>query len=89
MIGRRFEGGFRMRPGYSARPATARLRRACGGAHSRSAVDPSDPALRPLGIVRQAFSPPIRIDSFTRRNLTQNRANIFHLNSVPRQYTIP
>jgi hypothetical protein len=34
MIGRRFEGGFRIRPGGSARPATARLRRASWEAHS-------------------------------------------------------
>lgn len=84
MIGRCFEGGFRIRPGGSARPATARLRRASWGAHSRAAVDPSDPTLHPLAAVRRVFSW-LCYDSFIVRNLTQNRTNIFHLNSVPRQ----
>lgn len=56
--------------------------------HSRAAVDPSDPALRPLAVVRQGASPQISIDALAVRNLTQNRRNIFHLNCVPRQYHI-
>lgn len=85
MISRRFEGRLCIRPGCSARPATARLRRACWGAHSRPAVDPSDTALHPFAPVRQGFSLQISIDSFMVRNLTQNRRKIFHLNCVPRQ----
>jgi len=84
MMGRSFEGGFWIRPGCPARPATAILRRASGGAHSRSAVDPSDAALRPLAVVRRGFSQPMSIESFIVRNLTQNRRKIFHLNCVPR-----
>jgi hypothetical protein len=83
MMGGHLESGFRIRPGGSARLATARLRRASWGAHSRAAVDPSDPALHPLAVMRQVFSW-LCYDSFIVRNLTQNRRNIFHLNSVPR-----
>jgi hypothetical protein len=42
----------RLRPAWPARPAAARLRRACVRAHSRTAADPSDPALRPSPIGR-------------------------------------
>jgi len=85
MISRRFEDGFCVRPGCSARPATARLRRVCGGTHSRTAVDPSDTALHPLAVGRRGSSQEMSADSFMVRNLTQNRRNIFHLNCVPRQ----
>lgn len=86
MIARRSEDGlYIIEPGCPARPAAARLRRACGGAHSRPAADPTDTALHPLAPVRQGFSLQISIDSFMVRNLTQNRRNIFHLNCVPRQ----
>jgi len=84
MILRWFEGWVYSGPGCSARPATSRLRRACEGAHSRTAVDPSDPALHPLAPVRQGFSPQRSIDSFREWNLTQNRRKFFHLICVPR-----
>ncbi len=85
MISKRFEGRLCIRQGCSARPATARLRRACGGAHSRPAADPTDTALNPPAPLRQGFSQQLSIESFMVRNLTQNRRNIFHLNCVPRQ----
>ncbi len=85
MIARRSEDGLYIGPGCPARPAAARLRRACGGAHSRPAVDPTDTALNPFASTRQGFSQQMSIDSFMVRNLTQNRRNIFHLNYVPRQ----
>ena len=84
MIAMRSEGGLYIGPGCPARPATARLRRACGGAHSRPAADPTDTALSPSATLRQGFSQQMSIDSFMVRNLTQNRRNIFHLNCVPR-----
>ena len=84
MIAKRSEGGLYIGPGCPARPATARLRRACGGAHSRPADDPTETALNPLALLRQSFSQPMSINSFMVRNLTQNRRNIFHLNCVPR-----
>ncbi len=84
MTARRSEGGLYIGPGCPARPAAARLRRACGGAHSRPAADPTETALDPLASVRQGFSQQMSIDSFMVRNLTQNRRNIFHLNCVPR-----
>jgi hypothetical protein len=84
MIDRRSEGGLYIGPGCPARPAAARLRRACGGAHSRPAADPTDTALNPLASIRQGFSQQMSIDSFMARNLTQNRRNIFHLNCVPK-----
>jgi hypothetical protein len=85
MTARRSKDGFYVEPGCPARPATARLRRACGGAHSRSAVDPTDTALNPLASVRQDIALEMGIDSSNVRNLTQNRRKIFHLNCVPRQ----
>jgi hypothetical protein len=85
MIARRSEDGFYIEPGCPARPAAARLRRACGGAHSRPAADPTDTALNPPAPLRQGFSQQLSIESFMVRNLTQNRINIFHLNCVPRQ----
>ncbi len=85
MIARRSESGLYIGPGCPARPATARLRRACGGAHSRPAADPTDTALNPFASIRQGFLQQMSIDSFMVRNLTQNRRNIFHLNYVPRQ----
>lgn len=86
MIARRFECGLYIGPGCPARPAAARLRRACGGAHSRPAADPTDTALHPLAPASQGSSQQMSIDSFMVRNLTQNRRNIFHLNCVPRHY---
>ena len=83
---RRFEGGLFIRPGCSARPATARLRRACWGAHSRAAVDPTDTTLHPIAPVRQGFSPQISIGSLMGRNLKQNMKIFFHLNCVTRQH---
>ncbi len=85
MIDRRSEGGFYIEPGCPVRPATARLRRACGGAHSRPADDPTDTALNPLASTRQGVSPQMSVELFMVRNLTQNRKNIFHLNCVPKQ----
>ena len=87
MISKRFEGRLYIRPGCPARPATARLRRACGGAHSRPAVDPSDTALHPFAFVRRWSSQQISIDSFMVRNLTQIRRKFFHLNCVPRHFS--
>ncbi len=84
MIDRRSEGGFYIEPGCPVRPAAARLRRACGGAHSRPAADPTDTALNPLASTRQGVSPQMSVELFMVRNLTQNRRNIFHLNCVPR-----
>ena len=86
MIARRSEDGLYIEPGCPARPAAARLRRACGGAHSRPAADPTDTALNPPAPLHQGFSQQLSIESFMVRNLTQNRRNIFHLNCVPRQY---
>ena len=88
MTARRSEGELYIEPGCPARPATARLRRACGGAHSRAAVDPTDTALNPLAPASQGSSQQMSIDSFMVRNLTQNRRIIFHLNCVPRQYPL-
>ena len=89
MISKRFEGRLCIRPGCPARPATARLRRACGGAHSRPSVDPSDTALHPLAVVRRWSSQQISTDSFMVRNLTQIRRKFFHLNCAPRHIEIP
>ena len=86
MIARRSEDGLYIEPGCPARPAAARLRRACGGAHSRPAADPTDTALNPPAPLHQGFSQQLSIESFMVRNLTQNRRNIFHLNCVPRHY---
>ena len=85
MMVRRSESGFYIEPGCPVRLATARLRRACGAAHSRPAVDPTDTALNPLVPLSQGFSEQMNADSFMVRNLTQNRRKIFHLNCVPRQ----
>jgi hypothetical protein len=85
MMIRRSESGFYGEPGGPVRRATARLRRACGAAHSRPAVDPTETALNPLAMLRQGFSQPRSIDTFRGRNLTQKRRKIFHLNCVPRQ----
>jgi len=63
MIARRSEGGLYIEPACPARPATARLRRACGGAHSRPAAEPTDTALNPLAPLRQGFSQQMRINS--------------------------
>ena len=82
---RRSESGFYGEPGGPDRRATARLRRACGAAHSRPAVDPTETTLDPLAPSRQGFSQPRSIDTFRVRNLTQNRRKIFQLNCVPRQ----
>jgi hypothetical protein len=82
---RRSESGFYVEPVGPGRRATARLRRACGAAHSRAAVDPTETALNPLASSRQDFSPPRSIETLRVRNLTQNRRKIFHLNCVPRQ----
>ncbi len=82
---RRSESGFYIEPVGPGRRATARLRRACGAAHSRAAVDPTETALNPLGPFSQGFSQRRSIDTFAVRNLTQNRRKIFHLNCVPRQ----
>ncbi len=84
MTAGRSQSGFHIEPGCPARPATARLRRACGGAHSRPADDPTHTALNPSAMSHQVFSQQMNIDLFMGRNLTQNRRNIFHLNCVPR-----
>jgi hypothetical protein len=81
---RRSESRFYGEPGGPVRRATARLRRACGAAHSRPAVDPTETALNPLAPSRRGSSPPRSVDTFGVRNLTQNRRKIFHLNCVPR-----
>jgi hypothetical protein len=80
----RSETGFYIEPGGPVRRATARLRRACGAAHSRPAVDPTETALNPLAPSRHGFSPPMSIVTFRVRNLTQKRRKIFHLNCVPK-----
>ena len=85
MTARRSKDGFYAEPGCPVRPATARLRRACGGVHSRAAVDPTDTALNPLASLRQGIVLKMSIDSSMVRNLTQNRRKTFHLNCVPRQ----
>jgi hypothetical protein len=84
MTWRRFESGLTTRPGGSARPATASLRRVGWGTHSRTAVVPSDTALGSPASVCPEPSQPRRIDSFMVRNLSQNRGKFFHLNPVPR-----
>jgi hypothetical protein len=81
---RRSESGFCGEPGGPDRRATARLRRACGAAHSRPAVDPTETTLDPLASSRQDFSPARSIETLRVRNLTQNRRRIFQLNCVPR-----
>jgi hypothetical protein len=86
MISRRFESGLTTRPGCSARPATAILRRVGWGTHSRTAVVPSDSALHPLAVGRRGSSQQIIADLFTIRNLPQNERRISRLNCVPRQY---
>ena len=88
MTARRSKGRLNIGPGCPGRPAAARLRRACGGTHSRPAADPTQTALNPLASIRQGFSQQRSIDSFMVRNLTQNRRNIFHLNCVPRQHQL-
>ena len=84
----RSESRFYSEPGGPVRRATARLRRACGAAHSRAAVDPTETALNPLAPSRHGFSPPRSIETFRVRSLTQNRRKIFHLNYVPRQMAL-
>jgi len=86
---RRSESGFYSEPVGPVRLATARLRRACGAAHSRPAVDPTETALHPLAPSRQGFSQPRSIDAFRVRNLTQNRRKIFQLNCVARHPSPP
>ena len=49
MMARRYESGVRVRPGCSARPATARLRRACAGP---ILVRPSIRATQPWGFLQ-------------------------------------
>lgn len=83
---RRSERGFYLEPVGPVRHATARLRRACGAAHSRAAVGPTETALNPFASSRQDFSPARRIETLRVRNLTHNRRKIFHLNCVPRQH---
>ena len=82
---RRSESGFYIEPVGPGRRATARVRRACGAAHSRASVGPTETALNPLASSRQDFSSAKSIKTLRVRNLTQNRRKIFHLNCVPRQ----
>jgi len=72
MISRRFEGGLCIRPGCSARPATARLRRAYWGAHSRAAVDPSDTALHPFAVGCRGSSRQMSTDSYSQEPHTKS-----------------
>jgi hypothetical protein len=86
MIAMRYEDGLYIRPGCPGRLSAAKLRRACGGAHSRPAAGPTDTALNPFAPVRHGILSQMSIDLFMSRNLTQNRRNIFHLNCVPRHF---
>lgn len=78
----------RIRPGCSDAPATARHQRACWGADSNSAVDPSDAALGRLSPMPQGFLPRMSIDSPMGKNLTQNPTEILHSNCVPRHLNL-
>jgi hypothetical protein len=83
MIGLRFESGFWIRPGGSARPATARLRRAWWGPILvRLSIRATPPCTlwRSWAKCFRGYAT-MRLSS---GNLTQNRPKIFHLNSVPR-----
>jgi hypothetical protein len=86
---RRSESGLYIEPVGPGRRATARLRRACGTAHSRPAVDPTETALEPFALSRRDFSSARSIKTLSVRNLTQNRRKFFHLNCVPRQDSPP
>jgi len=84
MMGQRFDSGFWDWTGRSRSACDSQTPTSFLGAHSRAAVDPSDPALHPLAVVGQVL-PWLYHDLFIVRNLTQKRPKIFHLNSVPRQ----
>lgn len=83
MMRQRFESGFGDSTGRSRSACDRQTPTSLPGAHSRTAVGPSDPALRPLAVVCPVSSW-LCHDSFIVRNLTQKRPEIFHLNSVPR-----
>jgi len=85
MTARRSQGGLYTGPGCPGRLSAARLRRACGGAHSRPSAGPTDTALNPFATSRHGIVSQMSIDLFMSWNLTQNRRKIFHLNCVPRQ----
>jgi len=86
MTARRSQGWLYTGPGCPGRLSAARLRRACGGAHSRPAAGPTDTALNPFAMSRHGIVSQMSIDLFMSWNLTQNRRRTFHLNCVPRQY---
>ena len=85
MTARRSQGGLHRVPGCPGRLSAARLRRACGGAHSRPSAGPTDTALNPFATSRQGIASQMSIDLSMSWNLTQNRRKTFHLNCVPRQ----
>jgi len=85
MTARRSQGWLYTGPGCPGRLSAARLRRACGGAHSRPSAGPTDTALNPFATSRHGIVSQMSIDLFMSWNLTQNRRKIFHLNCVPRQ----
>jgi hypothetical protein len=84
MTARRSQDRLYVEPGCPGRLSAAKLRRACGGAHSRAAAGPTDTALNPLASLHQGVVLKMSIDSSMVRNLTQNRRKVFHLNCVPR-----
>lgn len=51
MMGQRFESGFGDSTGRSRSACDSQTPTSFLGAHSRAAVDPSDPALHPLAVV--------------------------------------
>jgi len=56
MMGQRFESGFGGSTGRSRSACDSQTPTSLVGAHSRTAVDPSDPALHPLAVVCHVFS---------------------------------
>ncbi len=56
MSGRRFESGFSDSTGRSRSACDSQTPTSLPGAHSRTAVDPSDPALHTLGGMRHVSS---------------------------------
>ena len=55
-MGQRFESGFGGSTGRSRSACDSQTPTSLVGAHSRTAVDPSDPALHPLAVVCHVFS---------------------------------
>jgi hypothetical protein len=84
MMRQRFESGFGDSTGRSRSACDRQTPTSLPGAHSRTAVGPSDPALRPLAVVCAVSSWLCR-DAFIVREPHTKATKNFHLNSVPRQ----